>query len=189
MSILSLCFTDVPPGKTDEENDLNLETVLSIPATYANDRGNEIFLGNEPESRMFWILLPAVVNAVSSVYKMIRNRRQSLDNVDEETPRDFVLDSIGGGHLLKRAPALDQIGGGHLLKRTPILDQIGGGHLLKRNYEQFRRFLASGSDQKRSPVVDPIGGGHLLKRFPDLKNWVSLQAAKELSGRKPQDIL
>ncbi|EEB13884.1 hypothetical protein Phum_PHUM263680 [Pediculus humanus corporis] len=175
------------------ENDSSQENIYPPPGTYIDSRGNEIYFGTEPEFRSFWVFFPDIMNAVSTVYKMIKNHRKTIDflsNQDKDSgkEKDAGLDSIGGGHLLKRISALDPIGGGHLLKRAPMIDGIGGGHLLKRGRNDFKEFLMQGNTMKRRPVLDSIGGGHLLKRFADFKQSYPMKREDD-TNKKLQDDL
>lgn len=166
------------------------ETVIPMPGGFINGRENEIYFSNDPEDRILWIYVPAIMNAMSNFYRMMKSHRRGFDETFEdehEMSRDARLDPIGGGHLLKRAPALDSIGGGHLLKRAPILDQIGGGHLLKRE-SRFKQFLTSGNAAKRRPVLDSIGGGHLLKRVVELKQFYPTESGDDYE-KKLEDTL
>lgn len=198
-------FSDTSAGG----NGGNRETLLPTTNSVGDRPINEIFVGNDNEDQAFWVLFPAFVTAISNLYRVIKEngKMMEFDGIIREPSKDVLveslnaeerfskrataldsiggghllkraLDSIGGGYLLKRAPALDSIGGGHLLKRAldsiggghllkrvPILDQIGGGHLLKRE-STYDRFYQSPNPFKRRPILDSIGGGHLLKRSP-----------------------
>ncbi|KAL0268680.1 UNVERIFIED_CONTAM: hypothetical protein PYX00_010522 [Menopon gallinae] len=74
--------------------------------------------------------------------------------------RQFVIDPIGGGYLLRRQsgpqPNVD-----NLAKKSFPLDPIGGGYLLRR---QSGPQPNVDNLAKKSFPLDPIGGGYLLKR-------------------------